>query len=1005
MTNPLPEVERIQIPLKGGDEDDNANIDSNNNDDNNNNDTNNDLPIPRPRQKPPHMRHLKRRTSLAGAPGMLRTDGPWWTDPTGRTLMLRGCNVSGSAKLPSSPYMPSHISDGFFNDTDVSFVGRPFPLEECDEHFARMRRWGLNFLRFNVAWEALEHEGPGIYDFEYMDYVVKVLLKAKQYGFRVFIDPHQDVWSRFSGGSGAPGWTLRMAGLDITQFNVTHAAIVHNTYHDPANYPKMIWPTNYFKLACATMFTLFFGGKTFAPNCLASDNKTNIQDYLQDHYCNAFIQLALRIQNAGGLEDDVVIGYDTLNEPSNGWIGNTDLKVISKDQDLKLGETPTPFQTMLLGMGFPCDVEKWELTWAGPAKKAVVRIDPNGESTWLPSSDNPLKRRQCVWAQHGVWDPKTLRLLKPDYFAKDPVTNKPIEFLSDFWRPFVHRFTRSIRTIHQTAVIFIEPPVNEHPPHWDANNGDPTWRIAYAPHWYDGMTLINKHFNPWFSVDFIGFKRGKYTAVPFALKFGEAGIRKCFKDQIVMLRWDGFEYLGQNPCIMGEIGIPYDMDNRHAYHSGDYTAQEKAMDTNMRALESNLINFTLWNYVSDNCNEWGDGWNGEDLSIFSRVTNGPGGSVVGGVVPDVVVSGGGNGDDGENGNGNGGENLQMGFISSGSTLNVGRNGGNGGDWKVVPEMNGNGGRDDLSASSTSPLVVDKDRTRKLSTETSLGSEESDSKVPDVASGSVGSNGVNGAPPLVPSGETGDDELRHLDIGGRALMAITRPYPVLTPGTPLNLTFDMESSLFSYSFCHPAVTTNLNSFGELHESPTSATNLGNQIPSTPTTESLYTMFHLPKHFPRPRRFSMFGSTGYHNPESSHSLLSPDRLATEVEIYIPRVHYPKLEEIEAWVSDGNVRIELEDQRLHWRCGCFDRDGNAGDGDGHGHETGANEDGRKVKMVEHTIVVRRRKHGQVPLMDVGLRRRREIRAERDEEVGRTMLERVGDGRMSVCPPCSIM
>jgi hypothetical protein len=74
--------------------------------------------------------------------------------------MLRGVNVSGSTKLPARPNIPSHVSDGFFDTKNVSFVGRPFPLAEADEHFARLRRWGFNFLRFIVTWEAIEHAGP-----------------------------------------------------------------------------------------------------------------------------------------------------------------------------------------------------------------------------------------------------------------------------------------------------------------------------------------------------------------------------------------------------------------------------------------------------------------------------------------------------------------------------------------------------------------------------------------------------------------------------------------------------------------------------------------------------------------------------------------------------------------------------------------------------------------------------------------------------------------------------
>lgn len=75
--------------------------------------------------------------------------------------------------------------------------------------------------------------------------------------------------------------------------------------------------------------------------------------------------------------------------------------------------------------------------------------------------------------------------------------------------------------------------------------------------------------------------------------------------------------LGGVPCVIGEIGIPYDMDGKAAYINGDYSSQTRAMDANMCALERDLVNFTLCNYCSDNSHKWGDQWNGEDLSIWS----------------------------------------------------------------------------------------------------------------------------------------------------------------------------------------------------------------------------------------------------------------------------------------------------------------------------------------------------------------------------------------------------
>ncbi len=55
----------------------------------------------------------------------------------------------------------------------------------------------FDFLRLLITWEAIEHAGPGKYDTAYLDYLEAIVAKAGEHGLALFIDPHQDVWSRF----------------------------------------------------------------------------------------------------------------------------------------------------------------------------------------------------------------------------------------------------------------------------------------------------------------------------------------------------------------------------------------------------------------------------------------------------------------------------------------------------------------------------------------------------------------------------------------------------------------------------------------------------------------------------------------------------------------------------------------------------------------------------------------------------------------------------------------
>ena len=436
------------------------------------------------------------------APLRLRIEGQKFRDTKDREVTLRGINCAGDAKYPTNPDLPSHLRDRFFEGDDVSFVGNPFSIDEAHTHFSRLKRFGYNTIRYIFTWEALEHAGPGRYDEEWVQHTVEVLRLAKDYGFYIFMDPHQDVWSRFSGGSGAPMWTLYAAGLDPHAFAATEAAMVHNTYSDPANYPKMIWSTNYNRLVCQVMFTLFFAGKDFAPKAI-TDGK-NIQDYLQSHFIGACKHLAQRIHEAGDLEYDVVIGWESMNEPNRGLAGWPDLSAIPAEQKLQKGTSPTAWQAILTGSGRSCEIDTWDFGGLGPYKSGSQLVDPEGQSAWLPADhddskygwkrDPGWKLGECLWAQHGVWDPANDMLLKKDYFAKRPNTNETIDyeyFTNNYFMDYYRQHKSAIRSVQPDAILFCQPPVLEIPPSLKGTKDDDP-NMVYAPHYYDGVTLMTK---------------------------------------------------------------------------------------------------------------------------------------------------------------------------------------------------------------------------------------------------------------------------------------------------------------------------------------------------------------------------------------------------------------------------------------------------------------------------------------------------------------------------------
>lgn len=579
-------------------------------------------------------------------------------DPSGRTLILRGVNLA-DGKCPKD--QPSHIlssldSSPSSSSSRVTYLDTPFSLADAPTHLSKLRALGFTILRLPVVWEALEHQGPGRYDEAYIAHIrALVELSVKQYGFRVIVNPHQDLWSRFAGGSGAPLWTLHACGLDPAFFSDTHAAVRYAEWpaggdmseaggrgqrkKDPRSIPPMMWTSNHNRLAASTLFTLFWAGRDVAPKCVLDG--MNIQDYLQTHYFAAYHRLAEAL-------GDLVFAYDSMNEPEPGFLGWQDLERNEREDSAMMGSAPTPIQGMRLGMGMEQVVDTYKLGKTGPHKSGTESVQP-GRGCWLKEEDprwtwhrsEEWTLGKCVWALHDVWDVETGELKKPGYFAKIPpddtlsamnsdssTSDYQVDWKSKYWKAMFDQWVVTIRKSSPRAIMFIQAPVFESPPPNLISSITQPELMAYSPHFYDALTIMKKHWHKHWNVDILSLLRGRQDISNKlkALRVGEKNVRQVIADQLgalavdVMFGDDNNKERQLVPTLIGETGIPFNLDDGKAYRNGDYTSHVTALDAILSGCDEHLLNYTLWAYSTVNTHEWGDHWNGEDLSIYSRDT-------------------------------------------------------------------------------------------------------------------------------------------------------------------------------------------------------------------------------------------------------------------------------------------------------------------------------------------------------------------------------------------------
>lgn len=413
-------------------------------------------------------------------------------DEMGRRVYLRGANVGGKIPLGHTTWVQPPRSG--------SFIGTLFELNSIDEHLRRLSSaCGFTLLRLNITWEAIEPEAEGIYDTAYIAYLQAVVRACGRHGMRVVIDSHQDAWSRWTGGDGAPRWTMERLGMDTAAFPHTRSAMLHC-----ADTGHLTWFTNYTLYGAGTMFALFFGGNRFAPATRV--NGTAVQEWLQLAYIRAWCEVAKALVN-----EPNVLGFEPMNEPNPGWIGLSSLNRLPLP--VYMGWDLTPWDSIRLANGDSLDVAAFSIV---NAYKRTECANPQGRSSWKPTYTD-------VWLENGVWGEKK-QLLRPGHFALE----KGESFETTFLTPFNRRFALAILSFNPRWWIVCCPKL------------DISTSIS-APHWYDNITLVMNRYIP-----FLALSTDQTVVYPV---FASYAHRKAL------------EHLStptlSGPFLLGEVGIPW----------------------------------------------------------------------------------------------------------------------------------------------------------------------------------------------------------------------------------------------------------------------------------------------------------------------------------------------------------------------------------------------------------------------------------------------------------------
>ena len=129
------------------------------------------------------------------SPIQVDPDTQHFIDEYGRVRIFHGVNVV--YKIP--PYLPNLTTFDPQNSLN-------------DEDLSNLHHWGFNVVRFYASWMGVNPTSESEIDRTYLSQLSKAVEMMERKGIYTLLDCHQDIFSRYFCGEGAPDWITKKLG-------------------------------------------------------------------------------------------------------------------------------------------------------------------------------------------------------------------------------------------------------------------------------------------------------------------------------------------------------------------------------------------------------------------------------------------------------------------------------------------------------------------------------------------------------------------------------------------------------------------------------------------------------------------------------------------------------------------------------------------------------------------------------------------------------------------------